>query len=155
MAGLRIDLEDLIIALTWHDDVDSSRHWLDRDSGELIFASDGVDEDDLPADLEDNPRYLAIDPLESSQGFRVMEDFVAGLEDARLAARLEHALQHRKPFRHFKDVLLDHPAAREDWFAFEHAANTELARRWCEAQGLEVEWVRRRPGGAPAQDSVP
>lgn len=140
MAKLRIDLDDLIIALTWRGELYDSRYWLDRESGELIFVSDGVPEDELPADLEDNPRYLAIDPLDSSEGFRVMEDFVAGLDDERLAARLDSALRQRKPFRNFKNVLHYHPAAREAWFAFEHAAQAEQARRWCDEQGLEVEW---------------
>ena len=54
--------------------------------------------------------------------------------------RLADALDRPKPFRRFKDALLD-PSLRQAWFAFEGAAHASLAQAWCEANEIEVEWV--------------
>lgn len=81
--------------------------------------------------------------LESSQAFRVMEDFVDQCSDIRLAQALAQALQRRKPFRRFKDVLAAYPAQREVWFAFERQAMEALARQWCEDRGISPRWAAR------------
>jgi hypothetical protein len=94
-----------------------------------------------PVDFDDNPRYLWIEPIEAHESFRIMEDFVASVADVKAAARLGDALSRPKPFRRFKDALLDYPALRQAWFAFEGAAHASLAQAWCEANGIEAEWV--------------
>lgn len=42
-----------------------------------------------------------------------MRDFVETVRQTDLAEALNAALQGRKPFRRFKDALLDYPAERE------------------------------------------
>lgn len=138
---LPIDLDDLIVALSWHDTLTDSGYWLDLETGALVFVSDGVDIEDLDEDPRHNDRYIAVDPIESHRAFRIMEDFVDQLADAGLARRLDQALRQRKPFRRFKDVLADHPAQRDDWFAFEHAALERYAREWCESCGIAPRWA--------------
>lgn len=70
-----------------------------------------------------------------------MEDFVATVSDRTAAERLDRALAGRKPFRHFKDALLDFPALREAWFEFEHAEHARLAKEWCADNGIDPEWI--------------
>ena len=141
MAALKINRDQFIMALTIRMDSFDCANYLDTETGDLILVSDGVDEDMIPADVEDNPRYLLIEPIESRDSFRVMEDFVATIDDDAVAERLASALQRPKPFRRFKDAVSDDLALRDVWFAFEAAAEARMASEWCEDHGLDVEWV--------------
>ncbi|HOW47479.1 MAG TPA: UPF0158 family protein [Rubrivivax sp.] len=140
---LTLDLEELIWALNSRDPLGESRHWLNIESGTIqsLIGPDADDEAD--GDPRDDDRRLFIEPIESSEAFRVMEDFVDQCGDDRLARALGQALQQRKPFRRFKDVLAAHPAQREAWFAFERQAMEAIARRWCEDHGISPRWAAR------------
>jgi Uncharacterised protein family (UPF0158) len=140
MPKLKIKRDDFVLALTSHFDLSDSNSYFDTETGEILLTGDGVEEE-TPQDIDDNPRYLWIEPIESHESFRIMEDFVASVSDTKAAARLAAALSGPKPFRRFKDALLDFPALRQAWFAFEGTAHASLAQAWCEANGIEVEWV--------------
>lgn len=137
---LKIKRDDFVLALTFHFELSDSNSYLDAETGEILFTGDGVEEE-TPRDIDDNPRYLWIEPLESHESFRIMEGFVASIGDAKAAARLADVLSRPKPFRRFRDALLDYPALRLAWFAFEGTAHASLAQAWCEANGIEAEWV--------------
>jgi hypothetical protein len=139
MPKLKIKRDDFVMALTFHFELSESNSYLDTETGEIVFPSDDAEEE-TPQDIDDNPRYLWIEPIEAHESFRIMEDFVASVGDSKAAARLADALDRPKPFRRFKDALLD-PALRQAWFAFEGAAHASLAQAWCEANEIEVEWV--------------
>jgi len=138
---LTIDLEELTWALTSRDPPGESSHLLNLESGAILFliGPDAVDEAD--GDPRDDDRWLFIEPVEPSEAFRVMEDFVDQCSDDRLARALAQALRQHKPFRRFKDVLAAHPAQREAWFAFERQAMEVIARRWCEDHGIAPQWA--------------
>jgi hypothetical protein len=140
MSKLKINRDDFVQALTFHLELSDSNSYLDTETGEILLTGDGVDEE-TPEDIDDSPRYLWIEPVEARESFRIMEDFLASVSDAKAAARLTDALDRPKPFRRFKDALQDYPALRQAWFAFESAAHASLAQAWCEANGIEVEWV--------------
>ena len=140
---LTIDLEELTWALNSRGPLGESSHWLNIESGTILslIGPDAVDEADV--DPRDDDRWLFIEPIESSEAFRVMEDFVDQCGDDRLARALEQALRQRKPFRRFKDALAAHPAQREAWFAFERQAMEAIARRWCEDHCISPRWAAR------------
>jgi hypothetical protein len=140
---LTIDLEELSWALNSRDPLGESSHWLNLESGVILslIGPDGDGETD--EDPRDDDRWLFIQPIESSEAFCVMEDFVDQCGDDRLARALEQALRERKPFRRFKDVLAAHPTQRETWFAFEREAMEAIARRWCEDHGISPRWAVR------------
>ena len=136
----RVDADDLIEAL--NGGFVEGIWFLDLERGEVLFVS--VEE--LRADPEEpyeNPRYRPIRPLESSIGFGIMEDFVEELPWGRPRRSLERALRHRKPFRSFKDALLDFPSLREAWFKFHNARMLVLAEDWLEeeAPGAQLNQV--------------
>lgn len=139
---LTIDLEELTWALNSRDPLGESSHWESIESGTILslIGPDAVDQADV--DPHDD-RWLFIEPIESSEVFRVMEDFVDQCGDDRLARALGQALQQRKPFRRFKDELAAHLAQREAWFAFERQAMEAIARRWCEDHGVSPRWAAR------------
>jgi len=141
MKALTIDVQDFAMALTWNSQSYDSAHYLDTETGEVILISDGMDEDLIPPDFEDNPRYQRIEPIESREAFCIMEDFVETVQDAAMAARLATALERPKPFRRFKDVLFDAPALREAWFAFELEAHRKIGTAWCAEREVSVQWA--------------
>jgi hypothetical protein len=139
MPKLKIKRDDLIQALTFRFELTEGGWYLDTETGEIILKGEAAE--DVPEDIEDNPRCLWIDPIPSHDSYQIMEDFVATVSDAKAAERLTRALEGHKPFRRFKDELLDFPALREAWFEYEQAAQARLAEAWCEENGIEVEWV--------------
>lgn len=149
LRSLVIDLDDMAFALTWRDDSQRSSHWLNLDTGEVIFIADPGDLDSITEDPREDERFVRIDPIDSSQSFCIMEDFVEQLADTALARHLAGALEQRKPFRRFRDELAGHPAQREAWFAFEHAALERLAQRWCTGRGVAPRWTSRRRRAVP------
>jgi hypothetical protein len=140
MPKLKIDLHNFVLALTFHFELSDNNTFLDTETGEILLTGVGVREETAP-EIDGNPRYRWIEPIEAQVSFRIMENFVASVGDTKAAAHLNYALSDPKPFRRFKDALLDYPALREAWFAFEGAAHASLAQAWCEANGIEVEWV--------------
>jgi Uncharacterised protein family (UPF0158) len=138
MSRLTIKRDDLIDALTFRFEITEGAFYLDSQTGEILLVSDAADE--VPEDIEDNPRYIEIEPIPSDESYRIMEDFVATLSDAVAAKHLTRALNGRKPFRRFKDALLEFPQLREGWFEFEAAAYARLAQAWCEERELDVQW---------------
>ncbi len=138
MAELRIDVGELIMAL--EDNSGMAECYLDRETGEVLRVSDallGEEDEDLATRIESNPeRYVFIDPLPSSAGFEAMTDFVETVADPATRRALERALAGRKPFRAFKDALLDYPAERERWFRFKDAADRRHAEAWLKDNGF-------------------
>lgn len=140
---LTIDLEELTWALNSRDPLGECSHWLNIESGTILSLIGPDADDEADADPRADDRWLFIEPIESSEAFRVMEDFVDQCGDDDLARALGQALQQRKPFRGFKDVLAAHPMQRETWFAFERQAMEAIARRWCEEHDISPRWADR------------
>ncbi len=57
--------------------------------------------------------------LESFESFKIMEDFKNQVEDYKFQQNLDQALNKRRPFQNFKN-LIDNSEYREQWFKFKH-----------------------------------
>ena len=139
-----IDRTELILALSTNFVMTESAYFLDRETGELIlFNKESKDDPDyrIPDDIQEDPRYLHITPFESYETYPIMEDFIETLEAGKIADRLTQAINGRKPFRHFKDTLLDYPGLSEQWFQFEETALTRMAEAWCKDYHINAEWI--------------
>jgi hypothetical protein len=66
-----------------------------------------------------------------------MVDFIDTLSNPRLQSRLEDAIRGKGAFRRFKDVLLDYPQVREQWFEFSNDRMHQRALEWLEDEGIE------------------
>lgn len=146
---LKIDFEELLLALEGFGEPlgEPIENYLDTETGEVIPLHDDFDDaaelrERIDADLGD--RYRSIEPLESHESFRIMEDFAASLPESRLQPRLFDALSRNKPFRHFRDIVHADLALRDQWFAFRDDALAQHARDWLEALGIEAELLRRQ-----------
>jgi Uncharacterised protein family (UPF0158) len=144
------------------------QNWVDRKTGKVIFiASESVvgdifieDEDERQATNEililcgetendesieiDENRYVCISPPHSGENFKVMEEFTLKFADEKIQTELLSALQGRKPFRSFKEVLLNYPDEREKWFAFESKKLREFIEEWAEEHQIEIDFEKEK-----------
>jgi hypothetical protein len=128
---LKVDPEDLANALESH--LDEGSWLLDLESGEVILAaSDSFEDEPGEEDYEDPEKFLPILPMPSRDAFRIMEAFVETLPDGEGSRSLAQVLGHPRPFRGFKDTLLEFPDLRERWFKFHDARMLEKAQEWLE-----------------------
>ncbi|MBI4579181.1 MAG: hypothetical protein HY718_05730 [Planctomycetes bacterium] len=156
---LKLDLGDLAEAMSWRSD--ESEYYLDTHTGKIILVESGmltdledgeeIDED-LPewqkpmlaearAIVEDTQdRYESIPPIESREGFRIMEDFIPGLTDDTLRDRLWEAIRGKGAFRRFKDALANAGGDLLDqWHRYEEQRHRDMAREWLESLDIEPE----------------
>ena len=135
-----VNADELIMAL---ESTDSEVEWyLDLSSGAVVpVVGDLLDEDpSMAAALESEPdRFFAIDPISSHEAFSIMEAFVTGLPQGAPTVRLAATLGQRRPFRHFKDALLEWPHIREQWFRFHNARMRKVAEDWIIENDLSVQ----------------
>ena len=139
MAELTIRADELIMAFEGRGS--DSRHFFDRQTGEVLTGFEDMDEDDA-ARLDAEPdRYLLIEPVSSWVGYEIMSDFVETLPEGEAPRELARALQQRHPFRRFKDVLFSYPSVREDWFPFHEQAFMKIIKEWLDDHGVEATLV--------------
>ena len=98
---------------------------------------DFEENEDVKEKIDADPsNFHRIEPLPSSVGYNVMADFVESLPDSKAREYLADALQRRRPFRSFKDVLFQYPDLREQWFQFHTQEFTQLAKEWLHDESI-------------------
>jgi hypothetical protein len=145
MPKLRIEEWELLDALS-NGNAEISGY-LDVQTGAVVsLFMDVDDEEGLEAAVEEDPsRYRYIDPVPSYESYGWMERFADGVQDAGVREHLLDALDRPRPFRRFKDALLEYPEVREAWFRFEREQLRSAAEEWLRQEGVEAELVRRDP----------
>ena len=114
---LTIDLIELEDALQGGPPGD---HYLLPKSGRIILiGSEEMDDETEEAVAPDEEQGLPIDTIESRVRFRWMEEFIGTVHSIAAQNALRDALRHKRPFRNFKDVLMEFPVLRQKWFQFE------------------------------------
>jgi hypothetical protein len=120
-------------------------YFLDVQTGEILFISDYMDDEETrqlkDRIEEDSGRYERIPKAEPNEGYQDMVDFIATVDNERLAELLEVAINGKGAFRRFKDVLRNYPQESEAWFKFEDGRTEERALEWLSDIGI-----------SPAQD---
>jgi hypothetical protein len=151
MPRIRIDLDQLCVALSDHH-----AEWvLDTQTGNILMASwltdpdlRELEEEASGEDFGDDPlegdRFLFIEPLESNEGFRWMENFALG-QNERVRERLLDALDRPHPFRRFKDALGAFPEVHEAWYAYEEGRLKECAREWLTSCHIDADLFEAAP----------
>ena len=140
---VQIDLEDIMVAMQTHD-FDVS-HYLDVTTGAILLVKDGM-VNDLEGDIDDlldeePDRYRLVEPVESSTAYKVMEDFIDALPHGVAQTVLRHAIEKPKPFRGFKDALVELTEAQDQWVEFELKAYRRYAEKWLQLEGIEATLV--------------
>ncbi|TLX74661.1 hypothetical protein E9993_12150 [Labilibacter sediminis] len=109
-------------------------------AGSICFLNlDTLEVEDIPKDLAYDPEEfqmvtgesfenaglkheswqdcITIEPMESSEPFRIMENFVDEVNDTSLQKQLVNALNRRRPFANFK-YIVESSDYRQQWFDF-------------------------------------
>lgn len=134
---LPMDLEDLAGVLEGDPSYGGGR--VDLQTGQVRpqFAIDDVEEfgEDDPDEGDDPGRWLWVSSQGSRPGYRDMELFIDGLDDADAADRLFIAISGRGAFRRFKDVLTRWPDLFDRWSSFSEDRRRGRARAWLSGAG--------------------
>lgn len=84
-------------------------------------------------------RFIEIPYREPSEEFDLMQEFAyEKVADKKIAKELSLAIDGKKPFRVFKDVLLNYPETREKWFKFHNENIEKRAILWLKNNGIEL-----------------
>jgi hypothetical protein len=121
------------------------RCFIHRETGEVISVLS--EEDMLNADLEyweeeldkievEAPHLFQVEPMPSHDAFRMMEVF-AETTPRTLKAHLLLAMEKRRPFAHFKQVVDNAGEWRLKWFAFRDQRYEEYVREQIEREFRE------------------
>lgn len=134
---LPVDLEELAMILEGDPVHGGGR--VDLTTGD-VWPQPAVDYaremDEIGEEEDDDPdRWLWVDSEGSRPGYRDMEWFIAGLDDADFADRLGRAIAGRGAFRRFKDRLSGRPELISRWHAFSGDRQRGRARSWLAAEG--------------------
>ena len=161
---LKIYSENLIIAL--EDQSDSFDYFLDLENGNVVslFRNDMDDEfeEEDPPDLcgynreivDNNPdRFIVIDPIDSRESFKIMEDFVSTVLNDVIKNALISALSKRKPFRNFKDELNHLPEIQKEWYKYHGIEMEKIAHEWLEDNNITAELIRNHLIDKNAKDT--
>ncbi len=115
-------------------------------SDEALKAADVDDEDSVEPDELADARgilasfddYLALPDRFEIDEYRMMGDFAVGLDHPIQRDEALASLRGAKAFRRFKDTI--HRLGLSDgWYAYRERAYTDVARTWCEANGIELD----------------
>jgi len=82
-------------------------------------------------------RVISIPQTSSHEGYDEMRDFIATIQDGRLASRLERATHGRGAFGRFRDILGQHLAEEQRWYAFQENRAQQRILEWLAEEGIE------------------
>lgn len=90
--------------------------------------------------VEDNrDDYMGFEPMSSHESFRVMENFIAEIDDIPTHNKLIGVISRKRPFANFKNALFNYPFLRERWFRFHHEAYIQYVQDQIDAANFGEE----------------
>ena len=133
---LPVDLGNLAMALEDYGG-NLSAYFFNTQTGEVLILSEDFDRAQIEEIAGDaSHRFLRIEPIDSREGYGIMEHFVRTIPPSRVRDELEWSLEGPKPFRRFKNALSD-DAIRAQWFGFHDAHMRKMAIKWLANIGIE------------------
>jgi GNAT superfamily N-acetyltransferase len=122
---------------------------LDTQLGQIVdIYNNGYDTE---TDFDDS-RFISLPEWNSSDGYRLMEKFVAGLKNPVHREELSVALNRNKGvFRAFRDVLSQYPEAEKQWYNYKDKQMKNEVIAWYNA--LREEWGLLPVGNEPEDNT--
>jgi len=100
------------------------------------YFSFGDVEDTAREAMENPDKFLPVEVLSSSESFRIMEAFIETVKDIGLQRNLINALERKRPFANFKNII-DNSSVREKWFQFRDEAYMNIAKEWIDVNASD------------------
>lgn len=156
---MRVRLTDIVDGMEMQSD--EMHSYLHRPTGRVTTVSDeafsaaesGDDEwviaeelAEARAILADDADYLPLPDRFEIHEYRMMERFALGLADRHAREAALDAIRGRGAFRHFKDTV-HRLGLASSWYEYRDEQYREVARRWCEEEGVEYDDDAARPDG--------
>ena len=89
--------------------------------------------------IDENPdRFIQIPENDPHERYEEMTEFADGVTDFKLRDKLYAALESKGPFRKFKDVLLNYPDERKEWFACVDEKIQQRVLYWLKENEIEL-----------------
>ncbi len=131
------DLEDAMMFVSSGGTLASSA-WLRRDTGEVICHNTEIEDvAPLPADIDDQDRYLEIpDKREFGLGKPLALDF-ARTKLPECFEQVRDIFSRRGAYGRFKD-LLDRHDSLDAWYEWEREQTQQALREWCAENGVKL-----------------
>lgn len=104
------------------------------DSDDMAYTDEEAWKEELDTLERDPEAYYQIERWSSREAYEIMESFAHQVPDAVMQEKLFDALDRRRPFRNFRDVLEDSEHYLQQWYDFE-------ARRQQDYVKKELEWI--------------
>ena len=114
------------------------RLYYNRETGKFdhhLYSLDNEDEDS--EGFEESYWMAAPDSYEKDE-YATMVSFAANVADRRANELLRVALEGKGAFSRFRNTLY-RVGLEKEWYAFKHKALVEIAREWCEDNGIPYE----------------
>ena len=156
---MRVRLDDIVDGMEMQ--ADEVRSYLHRPTGRVTSISDEAlaaaesgeaewvsaeELADARAILADDAEYLALPDRFEINEYRMMERFALGLTDPSAREAALAALRGRGAFRHFTDTV-HRLGLAPSWYEYRDERYRELARSWCEEEGVEYDDAAGRSEG--------
>ncbi|MCX7007780.1 MAG: UPF0158 family protein [Kiritimatiellaeota bacterium] len=136
-----IEIEAMELCDALEDHSGDVQFYLDQKTGEILRISELCESEEEKQEMydrmdEEPDQWVEIEPMPSSDAFRIMEDFVASLPDGEEQRTLTRALSWKKPFSNFKQALYEMPELKQQWHAFHDERIRKVAEAWLAAAGI-------------------
>ncbi|HPB03038.1 MAG: UPF0158 family protein [Bacteroidales bacterium] len=118
--------------------------YINRETFEMEFIPDLDDFGDselweeLHNKVTEEWNSLVIEPMETWESFKIMENFIYELPDKKFQQNLIEILNRKRPFAHFK-AAIDNSDYRQQWFDFKEKMYEEYVKQQLEAEHIEFE----------------
>lgn len=165
MKRLKVDIDDIALAMETSNEIEESIWCLDTDTGEVLnifeYVLRDIEEGDeeairrYPAWMKDmvkdaeallndgRGRFVEIPKIQSYEAYGFMESFIETIQNEKIRNRLFRAIQGRGAFRRFKDTISEWPEIEKQWFAYRDEAIRKEVIDWLESIGIEPEDTRK------------
>jgi hypothetical protein len=151
---LYVVMDEILDAIDSGGD-ESPRFFLDLQSGQIELWVDPLLTGEEPEfDPDDRDRYAEIPRATSRDGYRAMEDFIAGLDEVDVQTELRRAIAGKGAFRRFRELLSGYPDLQARWEAEKRQRLLTEALAWFEELGIEPQY-EMRPIAAPTPAGRP
>ena len=161
MKKLKVDIDDIALAMESSNEFDESILRLDTETGKLVnvlrSVMDDVEEEneeaindysewmkDMAEEAEavlndDKERFVEIPKISSDETYEFMERFIWDIKDGRVRNKLLRAINGKGAFRRFKDTISEWPDLEKQWYEYEDDSIKKEILDWLESIGIEPE----------------
>ena len=112
--------------------------YLCKETGEIFYTSEIGDSDELPEDIDDPDKYIAIPHKnELDLGKTLVIEFASEYLPEELD-RVYSIFRRKGAYSRYKE-LLESKGVLEDWYKFENERQKVTLKEWCRENCIEIE----------------